>query len=411
MIDINKIELTEREQNIARVLNEMFLHETLSPAEIGINTTLSPATISRVLIELQEKSLVQLERIVKTAKGRRPKLFSFNNDYAYLIHFNITDFAIHGYLTDFAGNIIEECSRNYDENDQLEQLLDAVSSIHDQLKKNCAASNKRIVASGFSVPGVVNDTMTAIYKIPNVRSIEDTNFFDYAKKIVNVPIIINNQSRNSVVGEKILNYRYVENLAYLDITSQTGLGLGLIVNNQLVTGNRNYAGEIGQAFFDYSKSIDEYVQGEGFLENEAGLSPLVSRVEQVLKKGGGKKLQNIMKDRKEKKPALASIEEAAKAEDEEIAPLFHHTLKLWAITIININLFFNPDFIVLGGAITNKSTYIFNELNHMLGKLGYFKPNIRLSLLGQKAQFYGGIHALKQYAHNNILLSEVRNIK
>lgn len=60
MIDINKAELSAKEQNVVGILNELIDNDNLSPAAIGQATNLSPATVSRVLGQLQEKNLLKI---------------------------------------------------------------------------------------------------------------------------------------------------------------------------------------------------------------------------------------------------------------------------------------------------------------------------------------------------------------
>ena len=105
--------------------------------------------------------------------------------------------------------------------------------------------------------------------------------------------------------------------------------------------------------------------------------------------------------------SLESLEKAAMAGDEDVKEIFDTTLKAWASILINIDLIMNPEVIVLGGRISTENEYILGALQEFIPQDGMFKPEIRLSVLGENAQLIGGIQELKDYVFNNIIVQEV----
>ena len=73
-------------------------------------------------------------------------------------------------------------------------------------------------------------------------------------------------------------------MAYITITQSTGVGMGIMIDNNLVKGGRNYAGEVGQTYFDNNSSFEEYLEGkEASLNPEASLQTLYNRIEDELR--------------------------------------------------------------------------------------------------------------------------------
>lgn len=217
------------------------------------------------------------------------------------------------------------------------------------------------MAAGFAVPGVVDGTTRKVYKIPDVLSLNETNFYDYAEKLLGVPIIVNNASWMAALGEKDVNYSFVENLVYLNITNNIGIGVGIIIGNNLVKGCNNFAGEVGQFYYDTSCSMEDYLQGKGQLEHEASLKRLFERVESRLNEGNAQILAHILKERNTSCVSLELIEEAVQQGDLDVREEFEHTLKAWSIIIININLLVNPDFIILGAEYRTRTFILINS--------------------------------------------------
>ena len=100
----------------------------------------------------------------------------------------------------------------------MEDMLDVIQIIRDDLVVTNGQRELRLLAAGFSIPGVINQTARMIHKIPDIFLLSDTKFFDYAERILGVPIILNNVSRLATIGEKASVYPFIDCLLY---TSQS----------------------------------------------------------------------------------------------------------------------------------------------------------------------------------------------
>lgn len=406
MININKVVLSEKEQNILQILNELIREDNISPTLIVQRSLLSPATVSRVLCELQEKNLVVVSGEEKNGKGRRPKLYSFNKDYGYLIHFTLETGVICGYITDLGGQVLGSEVMHFTTQASLGDIFDIISTLSAMLRKSKALKNGgKVLAAGMSVPGVVSEAGRKVYEIPDIPVLNGVSIYDYTEKILGVPVVINNTSRNAVLGEKNTNYIFTDSLAYFNITGSKGIGVGLIIGNKLVRGCNNYAGEIGMCY-GYNGLFEEYQQGGCYLEDMAGMTTLNTALEQEMARGGAQILREILKQDNHTSLTLGAVEQAVRQGDEDAGRIFDKIIKLWAMSIINMNYLVNPDFIVLGGCITSENQLTLQLLNAAVEKVGYFRPELRLTTLGNQAELFGGVHMLKEYAYNNIILNE-----
>jgi len=99
------------------------------------------------------------------------------------------------------------------------------------------------------VPGPIGEKEGVINNAPNLPGWNSINI----KRIINdhfrIPVFCANDANASCVAEKIFGQgKKVSNLCY--VTVSTGIGSGIIINNNLVTGINNYAGEIGHMPID-----------------------------------------------------------------------------------------------------------------------------------------------------------------
>jgi predicted NBD/HSP70 family sugar kinase len=372
---------------------------------------LSPATVSRVFKELRQKELVLFVRKNKTEKGRNPDIYTFNWDYGFLLHYYVTNNVIYGYLANLQGVILQKTSIALTPHDSLDDFFSIVKKIKTELTNKIESKTGKILVAGFSLPAVVNEESRTIYTIPDVEQLNNIKFYDYAERILEVPVIANNVSWLAAVGEKTHAYPFADSLVYMFFMHNAGIGAGIIYKNELVKGGMHYAGEIGQTWFDQSYSLEEYFQGKGLFEHSASVKRLIISADKLLKEDRASVLKEIMDKKQYKALTINILEEAAEKGDKDIQTILEDAARLWTGMIINLNLIINPEFIVLGGCVSSKNNYILSIINKHLKNLKFFQPSVRLSVCGEDAQLFGGLQMLKQYVNNTIIYKEaIRSI-
>lgn len=398
--------ISEKGQNRYKILNQIMESSEISATEVAQLTSLSPATVSRVFKELRDKNLVQFKRKVKTDKGRNPDLYSFNWEYGFLIHYYITSTKITGYLADLSGRVLKKINCGFTSDETLEDFFSIIRNIKTELMQHVQYKEGSLLAAGFSIPGVVNEETRSVYSIPDVYQLNNIKFFDYAERVLEVPVIANNVSWLSAVGEKTHYYPFANSLVYIVFTHLYGVGAGIIYNNELLKGSMHYAGEIGQSWYDRNYSLEEYIEGKGLFEHSASIRSLYESADNLLAENKAPILKKLMAEANGRQCDLNMLEEAASAGDKDIQVLLEKAIGEWAGIIININLILNPEFIVLGGCLASENRYISDLMNKYLSRIKYFRPSVRLSNSGEDAQLFGGLQMLIQYANDSIIFKK-----
>lgn len=107
---------------------------------------------------------------------------------------------------------------------------------------------------GIGVPSVVDVDKGIVYNVMNIPSWEEVALRDIIQGEFNLPVSINNDVNCFILGE----HRFGLAQKYKSVVGMaigTGLGTGIIIDNQLYTGNNCGAGEIG--LLPYKDSILE----------------------------------------------------------------------------------------------------------------------------------------------------------
>ncbi|MDQ6478489.1 ROK family protein [Dyadobacter sp. LHD-138] len=120
---------------------------------------------------------------------------------------------------------------------------------------------------GIGVPSVVNVDKGIVYNVMNIPSWEEVALRDIVEKEFNLPVSINNDVNCFTLGE----HRFGLAKKYKSVVGMaigTGIGSGIIINNELYPGNNCGAGEIGM--LPYKNSILENYVCNRFFEDNLG---------------------------------------------------------------------------------------------------------------------------------------------
>ena len=204
---------------------------------------------------------------------------------------------------------------------------------------------------GVGVPGVVDPKTGIIYDIQNIPVWKEIPLKEILQQRYNLPVFINNDANCFALGEKIFGKgRHYENFVGLSIG--TGLGMGIIINNQLYNGVLCGAGEIGM--LHYKDSIVENYASSFFFSNNYNLS--AKELSKMAEKG------NIL--------GLTAFVEFGVHLGEAIK---------------NILYMFAPEAIILGGSISKAYPYFKKSIETSLKSFAYQKQieNLKIETSNQ----------------------------
>lgn len=230
-----------RDINTKLVIETIINNNTISRAAIAKYLGLTKATISAIVQELINKKLIIEIGSDDTSLGRKPILLSLNKKAGYVICIDVGSVTISALLSDLAG---EDCTIKQIKTPSnpaiiVNELINLLESM--RLPKD---SPYGLVGVTLGIHGVVTDNQASFTPYYNLTGI---NLAKELEQHFNAPVYLENEANLSVIGEKTFQYDY-SNIAYVSIHS--GIGLGLIINDQLYTGFNGRAGEIGHTVIE-----------------------------------------------------------------------------------------------------------------------------------------------------------------
>ena len=268
-----------RKVNTSLVLNALRLHAPISRAELASITKLNRSTISNIVNVLLEDGLVLEMDTLESKIGRPGIALALRPEAGAVIGVEIGVGFISIILTDFVADILwrewHECSPTKPQIEiisEAEQLIDQAISFAEEKRL-------RVLGIGLGVPGLVNVQKGELLFAPNLGW-RDVPLRLMWNQRFHLPLYVENEANLGALGEYYFGVgRNVDNFIYL--SSGVGLGGGVIINGNLFTGGRGFAGEIGH--------IQRDSQGEicgcgrrGCWETQVGPRAVLQRVKRAI---------------------------------------------------------------------------------------------------------------------------------
>ncbi|CAM3959267.1 ROK family protein [Mesobacillus thioparans] len=316
-----------KKNNKALVLSLIIEKETISRADIAGVTGLNKTTVSSLVNELLEEDLIYESGPGVSSGGRRPVILHFNKKAGYAIGIDIGVNYILAVLTDLKGQIIVEKSQNLTRT-SYSAIMNNVQTMIQSLMENMPESRYGIVGIGVGVPGIVNKEGSVLLA-PNLGW-TNIQLKEDLEKMFNVPIIIENEANAGAVGEQQFGAgQDYENILY--VSAGIGIGVGIILNNELYQGKSGFSGEMGHMIIE--------LNGKHCNCGSRGCWEAYASENALLEMAG----ENI--------DSLESLIELAQNGEKSAIDLFEKIGQYLGFGINNIINTFNPDQVIIGNRL------------------------------------------------------------
>jgi glucokinase len=156
------------------------------------------------------------------------------------------------------GKIVQIVSSLIPSSGSVEEVLAVVFRETDRL------FSSSVTAIGIGVPSVVDVEKGIVYNVQNIPSWKEVALKSLMESRYHVPVIVNNDANCFALGEKHFG-KGKEAHSLIGLIIGTGLGAGIIINDQLYAGAHCGAGEFGE--IDYREHNYEYYASGSFFKN------------------------------------------------------------------------------------------------------------------------------------------------
>jgi predicted NBD/HSP70 family sugar kinase len=332
---------------------------SVSRVAISRSTGISQSTVTGITAELLRGGMLLEKASDKSGGGRRPVPLSLNPQGAFTVGIHLSVNQVSVVLMDLQASIINTYSAPLDTTDlSVGKVVDTFVQAVQTCLWDSDFSKNQISGIGIAIPGLVNSRQGHIHYFPNYNW-KDIKLTELVSKRIGVPVYIENSANTLVVFEQWFGIgRGADN--FLLVTTEHGIGMGMVVDGKIYRGSRGVAGEFGHTTVDPNGPICRCGE-KGCLEAICGNNAILRDAEAALKKGSWK--------RKEEGPLkIEEILEEAKKGNRELIAIYRNVGEKLGIGLSNLHKLLDPKKIIISGKGVLAGDLLFTPMKATLHK-------------------------------------------
>ena len=273
-------------------------------------------------------------------------------------------------------------------------LLDNMSeTIISNLKKfNNKIKLKQLIGIGIGIPGpAIKDKF--VLNAVNINWNKKFNIENEFRKRLHkdIKVFVNNDANIAALGEYYFGSGKKDNSICLIIIG-TGLGMGIVVNGNIIEGASGQAGEVGHIKVDYSENAFRCnCNNYGCLETVSSGTGIVN----VYNRLDPNNIDEYINSK--------DIFDKYKKNDKRAVTAINESMSYLVKTMYMIERVLNPDCFIIGGGVSNADKDLLKILNDLIeqNKVNtWSKPKIKIAKLKNKAGIYGAYALVRDKIKN-----------
>ena len=378
-----------RELGEQAVLETIFRRGPITRPEIATATKLSKPTVSAAVSRLEHGGLVRAAGTRAGQRGRKPVSYVVSSRAGFVVGADIGGSNVRVAAADLFGEPICDLKRVTAKDgsravgtqmlEMVREVIDRASDVHGPP-----------LALGIASPGVVDQASGRVTSLAyNVVPEGGFDPLEVIRDRFDLPVLVENNVNLSAVGEQWFGLaRGVSTMVFISIGA--GIGMGIIIDDQVVRGANGAAGEIAYLPL-VGDPFDPRHRLHGGLEDEIGAAGIVTAFNER---------------RAADDPELSSVHDVfdlaitGNGAAQAVVDLVASRLGTAIATVCAI---LDPDLVVLGGGI-GASPLLLRPVRGSAAALVPITARIETSLLGERAALQGAI-AVALHAARTALLS------
>ena len=334
--------LTKLESQLTQILKLLSVHNKgLVLSGIAEALSMSVPTVTKLVKALCDDGFVKKGEIKEVENGRPPVLYELNPNRFLVLGVEVLskflNISLYNYKMDLIEEVIDRDFRLVNDPKCLKYIINSVT----KLLKDCKVDRKDLLGMGI---GII-ETLRSVSKVPN-RFFDKKNYSieDQLADALSLPIVLDNDTRTIAVAEKVLN-ESEDIYNALVVKVSRSLGLGLIINGEIVSGQSGHSGKFRHTQFQKGELLC-YCGKQGCLGTLIGGDALSTRIAHLMEHG---RKSIFFKNQENDYLDYHKILDASLNGDELSLDLVHEQGMILGEALGNVVNILNPSLIVISG--------------------------------------------------------------
>ncbi|WP_414055035.1 ROK family glucokinase [Macrococcus equi] len=251
---------------------------------------------------------------------------------------------------------------------------------------------------GLGIPGPIDFSSGEVNGAINLNWKGKINIKEQFKEFTHLPVIVDNDANVATLGEKFKGAGQNEP-DVICVTLGTGVGGGIICNNELVHGHNGSGGELGHFKVDFKERFQCNCGHKGCLETVSSATGVVNLAYHYYKE---LQFQTAIEEPILRKTLQAKmVFDAAKSGDEFATYVIKKVAANLAYALSVFSVVTNPKYIIIGGGVSKAGDFLIQHIENVYQNItfGPAMQNTKIvtATLGNDAGIIGAAGLIKQY--------------
>ena len=366
-----------------------FAGKGVSRTDIAEMLGLTRAGVTIIVNDLLDSGIILETNSRSTPSGRPPVVLELNPEYGFVAAIDMGATHLSVAVADFSARIIQEIEQSFEIDDGPEKCLKEVTHALQEIVKKCGIQIKDLSAVGISVPGPVVTDAGMVMAPPIMPGWDRFPIRDTLEKLWKVSVTINNDADLGALGEWAFGAgRGEKNLAFIKVGS--GIGAGLIIDQQIYVGSTGSAGEIGHLTIDKNGPLCA-CGNYGCLEAFASGKAIEIQAQQLVESGK----RTLLTNSNQTKITVSDVADAARRGDLAAQEIIKRSGTFIGIAIAGLINLINPSIVIIGGGVAQAGDLltgpIRQEVRERTLRASEHRVRITTAMLGRRSSLIGAL--------------------
>ncbi|MFC7442367.1 ROK family transcriptional regulator [Laceyella putida] len=344
--------------NKSTILNMVRLHGPISRAEIAKLTKLTPPTVTNIVSELLQDGLIVESNLGESTGGRKPIMLRINASRFYVIGIYAREGRLDAAVAHLDGKMIHQCARELPTKVDQTDFLESLKALANEALALAQADGQPVLGIGVGMHGLVNPLQGESVFAPHLH-LKHVPIKAVLEEACQLPVEVENDVRAMALAESWFGQGR-EHANFITVHIGSGIGAGIVLDNELYHGVSFAAGEIGHTTIDVNGPLCR-CGNVGCLEALAAEPALVTRARAAIEAGRASLLSEMVQGE------LTRLTEehlymAINQGDELAKEIFADAGQSLGIGLANLINTFNPLRIIINGSLTRAGAYLIEPL-------------------------------------------------
>lgn len=378
-----------------------FASTGVSRTNLAEQMGLTRAAVTLIINDLIENGIILEAESRAIPSGRPPVVLEINPKRGLVAAIDMGATHIGIAVADFSAKIIEETFSIFDIQCGPQECLLEANRMLEALLTRCGIERTELMALGVGVPGPVSTDAGTVIAPPIMPGWDGYPIRDTLEKEWGCPVSLNNDAELGALGEWAYGAgRGERNLAFIKVGS--GIGAGLIINQQIYGGTTGSAGEIGHLTIDENGPLCT-CGNHGCLEAFAGGHAIASQARKLVESGKRTLLSNIPHENL----TAQEVAKAARRGDLPSQDIIMRAGTFIGIAIAGLVNLFNPGAVIIGGGVAQSGDLLTTSIRQAVRerslRASEQNVNITTAMLGRRSSLIGAtVQAVNIAIHDAI---------